>query len=192
MTDREQPADPMSALEQEVREEVEEIKGFYIHAGVFVLVNIFLIVLNFITSPEYFWAIWPLLGWGVGLGSHAVAVFGLFGIGSQAWEEQKVREKMLQRQRGLSADQVRQLFREEMDAGSLTSAAGPPDMERILRRLENLEAIVTSQVWDVMHDEALPEAERQRALAQARIQLAPPDEPSDADRVAQIARRLKN
>lgn len=64
-------------------------------------------------------------------------------------------------------------------------------LEAAQRRIENLEAIVTSQVWDVMHDETLPEAERQRALAQARIQLDPPDEPSDADRVAQIARRLR-
>ena len=64
-------------------------------------------------------------------------------------------------------------------------------LEAAQRRIENLEAIVTNQVWDVMHDEALPEAERQRALAQARLDIAPPDEPSDADRVAQLARRLK-
>ncbi len=65
-------------------------------------------------------------------------------------------------------------------------------LEAAQRRIENLEAIVTSQVWDAMHDEAMPKAERQRALAQARLQLEPPDEPSDADRVAQIARRLRH
>ena len=64
-------------------------------------------------------------------------------------------------------------------------------LEAAQHRIENLEAIVTNQVWDALHDEALPEAERQRALAQARIQLDPPDEPSDADRVARIARRLR-
>ena len=65
-------------------------------------------------------------------------------------------------------------------------------LETAQRRIQNLEAIVTSQVWDVMHDDTLPEAERQRALSQARIQLDPPDEPSDADRVAQLARRLRS
>lgn len=65
-------------------------------------------------------------------------------------------------------------------------------LEAAYRRIENLEAIVTSQVWDLMHDEALPEAERQRARARARLALDPPDEPSDADRVAQIARRLRS
>ena len=60
------------------------------------------------------------------------------------------------------------------------------------RRIENLEAIVTSQVWDAMHDEAQPEAEKQRALAQARLLLDPPQaEPTDAERVARIAQRLK-
>ena len=73
-----------------------------------------------------------------------------------------------------------------------TVAAQQEALAAAQRRLENLEAIVTNQVWDAMHDEALPEAERQRALAQARLALDPPDEPSDADRVAQIARRLRN
>ena len=72
-----------------------------------------------------------------------------------------------------------------------TVVAQKEALEAAQRRIENLEAIVTSQVWDVLHDEALPEADRQRAIAQARIQLEPPEEPSNADRVAQIARRLK-
>ena len=64
-------------------------------------------------------------------------------------------------------------------------------LEMAQRRIENLEAIVTSQMWDAVHDETLPEAERQRALTQARLHLDPPDEPSDAERIARMARRLK-
>jgi len=63
-------------------------------------------------------------------------------------------------------------------------------LEMAQRRIENLEAIVTSQMWDAVHDETLPEAEKQRALTQARIHLEPP-EPSDAERVARMAQRLK-
>ena len=73
-----------------------------------------------------------------------------------------------------------------------TVVAQQEAMEAAQRRIQNLEAIVTSQVWDVMHDDTLPEAERQRTLSQARIQIDPPDEPSDADRVAQLARRLRS
>ncbi|GIV60594.1 MAG: hypothetical protein KatS3mg043_1683 [Rhodothermaceae bacterium] len=59
------------------------------------------------------------------------------------------------------------------------------------RRLRNLEAIVTSQLWDVLHDGSLSGPEKERALAAARAELHLPDEESDADRVEQMARRLR-
>jgi hypothetical protein len=50
--------------------------AFQWHARVFVLVNAFLIAIWAITSGfGYFWPVWPLLGWGLGLGVHAVATF---------------------------------------------------------------------------------------------------------------------
>ena len=65
-------------------------------------------------------------------------------------------------------------------------------LEAAQRRIQNLEAIVTSQMWDVVHDDTLSEPEKERALAEARIHLAPPpDERSDADKVEQLARRIK-
>ncbi len=45
------------------------------HLISYLVVNIFLIVLNLITSPKYFWAIYPLLGWGLGLGIHISSVY---------------------------------------------------------------------------------------------------------------------
>lgn len=60
------------------------------------------------------------------------------------------------------------------------------------RRIQNLEAIVTSQVWDAVNPAGLPEAKTQRSLSQAPGALDLPEkEPSDADRAAQLARRLK-
>jgi hypothetical protein len=49
--------------------------GFYIHLAVYVLVNAGLIALNLSTSTEHLWFKWPLLGWGIGVGFHALAVF---------------------------------------------------------------------------------------------------------------------
>ncbi|ABA22410.1 conserved hypothetical protein [Trichormus variabilis ATCC 29413] len=40
---------------------------FKTHLITFIGVNGFLFVLNLLTSPGYFWAIFPLLGWGLGL-----------------------------------------------------------------------------------------------------------------------------
>ena len=41
----------------------------------YVLVNAGLVAINLITSPGYFWAIWPMLGWGLGLVAHGVTVY---------------------------------------------------------------------------------------------------------------------
>jgi len=49
--------------------------GFYIHLVVFVLVNAGLIVINLSTSADHLWFKWPLLGWGIGVLFHALAVF---------------------------------------------------------------------------------------------------------------------
>ena len=79
---------------------VQAIKGFYIHVSVFVLVNIGLFVINLLTG-EGWWFYWPLIGWGIGLGAHALGVFGFGGGGpwGQEWEERKTRE-MMDKERG--------------------------------------------------------------------------------------------
>ncbi len=40
---------------------VEALKGFYIHAAIYLLVNASLVVINFVTSSDYLWFVWPLL-----------------------------------------------------------------------------------------------------------------------------------
>ncbi|WP_375478931.1 2TM domain-containing protein [uncultured Nostoc sp.] len=49
--------------------------AFWTHFVSFLAVNLFLILLNFITSPSYFWAIFPILGWGLGLFFHWWSVY---------------------------------------------------------------------------------------------------------------------
>lgn len=80
---------------QRARARVQAIKGFYIHATVFVLVNIALFVLNVLVGGAW-WFYWPLLGWGIGLVAHAVGVFGFGGGGpwGRDWEQRKIREVM--------------------------------------------------------------------------------------------------
>jgi hypothetical protein len=68
---------------------VDAKQGFRIHATVYVLVNVGLATLNLVTSPHVWWFVWPLLGWGIGLGVHAWAVYG--GMGA-AREEAIARE----------------------------------------------------------------------------------------------------
>ena len=41
------------------------------HASVFVLVNVLLLTIWAASGGGYFWPVWPLLGWGIGLAKHA-------------------------------------------------------------------------------------------------------------------------
>ncbi len=75
---------------QEAKKRVEEIKGFYFHLISYIVINAVLVVINLLTSPEYLWFIWPIIGWGVGLLIHAFTVFG--NVMGKAWEERKIKE----------------------------------------------------------------------------------------------------
>ena len=64
---------------EDAKRRVEAKIGFYIHLAVYVVVGILLVAINMTSSAQYFWAKWPLLGWGIGLVFHGVAVFLLHG-----------------------------------------------------------------------------------------------------------------
>ena len=49
--------------------------AFRSHLMAYVVVNAGLVAINLITSPDYFWAVWPMIGWGVGLAAHAITVY---------------------------------------------------------------------------------------------------------------------
>lgn len=48
--------------------------GFLGHFWTYVSVNLGLVVMNLVSSPQSMWAIWPIMGWGIGLASHAIGV----------------------------------------------------------------------------------------------------------------------
>ena len=49
--------------------------GFYIHAAIFIAVNLLLVAINLATDPKTIWFIWPLIGWGLGLLGHGLLVY---------------------------------------------------------------------------------------------------------------------
>jgi len=51
------------------------ITGFGYHLAAFLAVNAVLIWINLDTSPQYFWAKWPLVGWTVAILFHGFSVF---------------------------------------------------------------------------------------------------------------------
>ena len=72
--DRDTAAYAERLLERRARRRVGIKTGFYIHALVYVLVNLSLFALNAYAGSRP-WALFPLLGWGLGLAIHGIAVF---------------------------------------------------------------------------------------------------------------------
>ena len=74
--------------------------GWYSHAAIYVVVNLFLFAISMYGFGHRRWSIFPVLGWGVGLALHGISVF-VLGSASGLRERmvQKERER-LQRERG--------------------------------------------------------------------------------------------
>jgi hypothetical protein len=85
---------------EQARKQVRRIRGFYVHALVYVLVNALVIFINATTASGVWWSLWTVLGWGIGLAAHAIAVFGLGGLWGPQWEERKIREILEKRRAG--------------------------------------------------------------------------------------------
>jgi hypothetical protein len=76
------------------KERVEEIKSFYVHVMVYIMVNIVLFIIDVVTSPGAWWFYWPLFGWGVAVFIHGFTIFGTKGLFGKSWEEKKIKEIM--------------------------------------------------------------------------------------------------
>jgi len=56
--------------------------AFYIHLTMCVAANVVLLIINLATSSGYLWFKWVLLGWGIGIVFHGLAVFALPALSS--------------------------------------------------------------------------------------------------------------
>ena len=161
--------------EAAARKQAKREAAFRRHLASFLVVNAFLFALNLFTSPGHLWAVYPLLGWGIGLANHA---FQTYGWGQGDWVERRTHELMGAE---ASEERLRELLDETLDERAIPAGA-PQDVARLQRRIEHLEAIVTSSDWDTIRTDA--------PLAGALDDLA--DEEVLPDEQAQrIARRVR-
>ncbi len=73
---------------------VRKLKGFYVHLAQYVLGMVLLSVLNLIFTPHFFWAIFPALGWGLGVLAHGMIVFDRIPMLSAEWERRQVEKRL--------------------------------------------------------------------------------------------------
>jgi len=90
------PEIPGSDTEKYLRakKRVEDLKGFYSHLGIYILINLLLFIANAITSFGIWWFYWVTLFWGIGIVFHAVSVFKRRNAFSKKWEEEKIQQYM--------------------------------------------------------------------------------------------------
>lgn len=81
-------------LRQKARERARAKISFYIHLTIYVIVNVLLFCIWYITlGPSGFpWFIFPLFGWGIGLIVHAVATF--YGKSMEDLEERMTEQEL--------------------------------------------------------------------------------------------------
>jgi hypothetical protein len=88
--------DELALAEQEYAQTKEEkkefvefkrrqVREFREHFFAYIIINTLLVAINWITAGTVNWAIWPILGWGVGLAFHA---WGSLNSGSESFQEE--------------------------------------------------------------------------------------------------------
>jgi hypothetical protein len=86
--------------EHQAREHVKKLRRFYTDGLIYIAVNLGLILIWAIAGGGYFWPIWVIVGWGIGLGVHAFSLGLIPQVNSVVpfmtpkWEEEEVRRLM--------------------------------------------------------------------------------------------------
>lgn len=83
------------------KKKVDELKGFYWHLAVYVVVNLFIIYLVGFYSGSGFFSYEPYTTaafWGIGLAFHFIGVFGSNLFLGKNWENRKLQEFMEEEQ----------------------------------------------------------------------------------------------
>lgn len=80
----------MSLTEQEARRRVRRLRHFYVNVGWFVVINVFLAIINLVTSPNDLWFYWVTIFWGLGIVLSAAGVFLNHDFLGKSWEDKKI------------------------------------------------------------------------------------------------------
>ena len=90
----------MSKRELAIRRRVHKLAEFYQHLFIYAMVIGALWMVNLWgmwsgvlpTQWSAYWAVWPTMGWGIGVIIHALALLPMWDFFSQDWEDRKVQE----------------------------------------------------------------------------------------------------
>lgn len=98
--------------EARARKRVQEMRGFYMNATMYSVLIPLVWVVN-LSNEGPIWAIWPTLGWGIGVTIHGLSVFAGRSFFGPEWEEKKV-EEMMARENLKVVSREKQLMQAQM------------------------------------------------------------------------------
>ena len=87
-------SNPSEREESEALHHVRKLRGFYIHLLQYAVVIPILWVINLASNSHTLWAIWPTLGWGLGILMQALRVFRPTGWLGPQWERREVEKRL--------------------------------------------------------------------------------------------------
>jgi hypothetical protein len=79
---------------KQASEHLEKLKGFYSHFTIYLIFIPIFIAINYFGGSNFPWAIFPIVGWGIGITGHAVETYNWSPFFGKNWEERKIREFM--------------------------------------------------------------------------------------------------
>ena len=68
--------DPEAQLRERAVERLKKKRDFRTHVVIYIAVNAFLVAIWAVTGAGFFWPIFPILGWGIGVVANAWDVYG--------------------------------------------------------------------------------------------------------------------
>jgi transcriptional regulator with XRE-family HTH domain len=86
----------LSDAERDALEFVDDLKGFYTHGLLYLVVIAILGAWNLLISPQHIWVHYVAMGWGIGVAAHGLSVFDVirqFGFGAE-WEQRQVERRL--------------------------------------------------------------------------------------------------
>lgn len=112
--------------ELQAREHVKKLRRFYTDALIYGAVNLGLVLIWAIAGGGYFWPIWVIVGWGIGLGVHAFSLGLLPQIEvmipfmTPKWEEDEVKRLMKSGQESKKAIKPTVAAQKEVETKTVT------------------------------------------------------------------------
>lgn len=78
------------------KKKVKRKKGFRNHFSIYLSVSTFFVLLNIFTGGDEFWAIFPILSWGLGVFIHYTNVHGFPGLKKldKEWEREEIKKEL--------------------------------------------------------------------------------------------------